>query len=126
MIGDVLVAVIAMVPAYIIVSIWINGYVWVVDQHWIPEMVLVGLFFLTITLLVIKQIPMMKRDNQIEWQVLAIPIFFYTWSIFMLYISGFYNKFQELVLVFPAFIILGLLGFCLPFLSTLLIKNEVR
>ncbi len=122
--GDILVAFGAMIPAYAVVFIWIKSYVWLVEQNWLPEMVLVGLFFTGSVLLILRYLPQMKRNNKIQWLVLAIPAFFYLWAIIMLYVSGLYTKFPELVLVFPAFIVLGMLGFCLPYISTLLTTKK--
>jgi len=122
--GDFLVAFGAMIPAYMFVFIWVRGYVWLVEQKWLPEMVIAGLFFTISILLVLFYLSKMKTNNKIEWVILAIPAFFYTWAIAMLYISGLHNKFPELVLVFPAFILIGMLGFSVPYISTLLTDNK--
>ncbi|MCW8931144.1 MAG: carotenoid biosynthesis protein [Gammaproteobacteria bacterium] len=124
LIGNILVAFVAMLPAYLFVFIWIKSYVWLVSQNWLSEMTIVGIFFTCSVVLILHYIPQMKRNNKVQWIILAIPAFFYSWAIVMLYLSGLHNKFPELVLVFPAFIVLGMLGFCLPYINTLLTDNK--
>jgi len=122
--GDILVACVAMLPAYVSVVGLIKAYLWLVSLGWFPESIWVSLVFGIGAIVVLRYLKEMDRDNKFEWQIVAVPGFFYAWSIIMLYVSGFYKENQELILIYPAFILIGLVAFCWPYFNKLLAVNN--
>lgn len=123
-IRDLLVALGATIPAFICVFIILSAYLIVTTKGWIPEVIIANIFLGACSLFLLYNLPGMNRDNPIEWPLLSVPAFFYPWSLIMLYISGFYKVYPELIFVFPAFIAIGLIGFLWPNINTLLLKHD--
>jgi len=121
--GDILVACLAALPAYAVVVSLIKGYIWLVGLGWLPEAVWVSIVFIGGAAIVLRHLPSLDRNNSFEWQIVAVPVFFYLWAIVMLFVSGFYVKHQVLVLVYPAFITIGLIAFNWPYLDKILFKR---
>jgi len=120
---DILVALGATIPAFISVYILLTGYLILTTKNWIPEVVIANIFLGACLLFLLYNLPAMNRDNPIEWELLSVPAFFFPWSLIMLYLSGFYNLYPELIIVFPVFIALGLTGFFWPNINKILLKH---
>lgn len=121
---DLLVTAGATIPAFIMVYAIISAYVWLIAQQWLPEALIVSIFFAACLTLVLFNLPDMNRDNPVEWELFLAPVFFYIWSFIMLYLSGFYMVHQELIIIFPVFIALGLTGFMWPYINTAIFRTK--
>ncbi len=117
--GDFLVAFLAIIPSFLTYLGIMLVYEKIVKSGWIPEELLVFIIFVSSALLVLKYIFQYQRDNQVNWVVLAIPIYMYACSIVPLFLFNIYEKYQALVIVIPAFTMLGLIWFFMPYMNRL-------
>lgn len=123
LIRGILVAFIAIVPAFLIYFGLMEAYVHVVAKKWINEALLVVIIFGLALILILKRLPQVLRYNQLDWPVLAVPLFFFLYSLIALFLSGLWNKYNELVIVFPVLIVLGIGAFLLPYMNTILSRD---
>ena len=112
---DLLVAVLATIPAFVIFAGFMKFYLWIEGMNLVPNVILL-LAVLGLALLpVLWQIPKMKRDNTPELIVLAVPIALFLISLTILFTSGLVTRLQELAIVMPLFAALAMVIFRFPY-----------
>ncbi len=101
-------------------------YMWAFNTHgYISQQVVVGGFFTLVGLLVLINIPRLKRDNAINYWALLIPVYLILVSFLILYFSNLHKSYEELTIIFPVISILVMAFFLWPSLNLLLgIKQQ--
>ena len=112
---DLLVAVLAIIPAFILFAAFMKLYLWVEGLDILPNVILLLAVLGLAAAPVLWQIPHMKRDNRPEPIVLAVPVALFLISLTILFTSGLVLKQQELAIVMPLFVVLALLIFRFPY-----------
>ena len=123
---DALIAFSSIVTSFAIFMLAMAIYFWLVALKlgWLNEGLLTMLIFAACLIPVIRAIPSMTRTNEIDWAILSVPCYIYTWAFIGLFETGLYLKTQALVIVIPLIIIIGLLGFLWPSLDKLGQSNK--
>jgi hypothetical protein len=123
---DALIAFAAVIPAFLMFMLIMVSYVALVGLKlpWLPEVIMVVMVFSLYLAIVLPQIPHMKRDHEVVKLVLAVPIAFFATGLVILFGSGLFLKQQELIIVMPVLILLGILSFSWPYLDTILNKAK--
>lgn len=119
LIGDFLVAFIAIIPSFCVYLGTMLVYEGIVNSGKIPEELLVAIIFGSSSLLVLSYFSKFKRNNPVDWMALAVPLYLYACSIIPLFLLRIYEKYQELVVVVPALSLLGIIWFITPYAYTL-------
>ncbi|MCW8931146.1 MAG: carotenoid biosynthesis protein [Gammaproteobacteria bacterium] len=96
-------------------------YMWAFAQHhFLPQQLVVGVFFTLVGLLVLKNIPLLKRDAAINYWTLLIPTYLILVSLLILFFSNLHNTHPELTIIIPVISTLILIFFLWPNLNLLL------
>lgn len=114
---DFLVAFIAIIPSFIAYYCIMLAYEKIVSV--VPEELMVAIIFGFSGLLVLSYVLRFKRDNPMDWAVLALPLYLYGCSSLLLFFFKIYEKYQDLVIIVPAFFFLGMLWFLMPSMDKL-------
>ncbi len=105
----------AIVPAFLLFVGIMLSYLWVVTQGFAAESTLTALFFGLWLVLILSRLREMRGDAKPNGWVLAPPGFLFACSLAILFISSLHIQQPELVLVMPAFTLLGMVGFLWPY-----------
>ena len=108
-------AVIAIVPAFILFAGFMKFYLWIEGMKIAPNVILLTAVLGLALLPVLWQIPKMKRDNPSELIVQAVPIALFLISLTILFTSGLAERQQELAIVMPLFAALAMVIFRFPY-----------
>lgn len=94
------------------------GYLWLEGRAVVAPEVLVAALFALALGLVLPRLRRLSADARVDLAVLAPPAFLYGASLLILFGSGLHRTRPELVLVLPAFTLLGMAGFLWPYRRT--------
>ncbi len=121
---DFLVAFLAIIPSFLIFMGVMFLYVWIVKLNFVPEELIFFVFFGLCFIPVLLYVPQFKRDNKIDYVIIAVPVFFYSFSLILYFTTAFYKKKPDFIIVLPALALLSFIAFLWPYLDTLRSKKS--
>ncbi len=114
----------AIIPAFIICALAVNGYVKLVSLSPSKEPLYIALLVTIAIIVFIKILPYMKHDNDINILAISLPLYTFFSGTIAFYVIPVYKSYEVLALITPAFTTISILLFLLPYKDIVFKKRE--